>query len=190
MKHRCLTLTVTCALALTLSACDRSTKLPAPELQGPAAPDLPVADAEPPVPAGPLPIASATPIPVPEEIPYEPREPSTARDPAQVLQDWAKAVEARDWSLVRAFWGDHGERSGLSVIAFAAKWRKLRQPEVTIGKGDSEGGAGSLYYTAPLRISDGPRILAGEIVIRRVNDVDGATAEQLRWHIESTSIEP
>jgi hypothetical protein len=59
-----------------------------------------------------------------------------------------------------------------------------------VDKGDGEGGAGSLYYTAPVRISDGARRLAGEIVIRRVNDVDGATAEQLRWHIESTTIEP
>jgi len=30
----------------------------------------------------------------------------------------------------------------------------------------------------------------GEIVIRRVNDVDGASDEQLRWHIESTTIDP
>jgi hypothetical protein len=142
------------------------------------------------VPADPSAIASATPMVVPAEIPYEPREPSTSRDPERVLQDWAKAVEARDWSLVRAFWGDRGARSGLSVKAFAAKWRKLRNPVVAIGKGEGEGGAGSLYYTAPLRISDGPRILRGEIVIRRVNDVDGATDEQLRWHIESSTLAP
>ena len=129
-------------------------------------------------------------MPVDEEIPHEPRQPSTARDPAQVLQDWAKAVEARDWSAVRAFWGDHGERSGQSVRAFAAKWKKLRHPEVTIGRGDGEGAAGSLYYTAPVRITDGARVMAGEIVIRRVNDVDGASAEQLRWHIENTTLRP
>ena len=117
-------------------------------------------------------------------------QPLTGGVPDRVLQDWAKAVEARGWSLVRAFWGDHGARSGLSIKAFAARWSKLRHPVVAIGKGDGEGGAGSLYYTAPLQISDGPRILAGKIVIRRVNDVDGATDEQLRWHIESTTIAP
>jgi hypothetical protein len=116
--------------------------------------------------------------------------PSHSRDPDVVLNAWATAVEARDWAAVRAFWGDHGARSGLSEAAFAAKWSILHDPHVIVAKGDGEGGAGSLYYTAPVRIIDGARTLTGEIVIRRVNDVDGASAEQLRWHIESTTLVP
>jgi hypothetical protein len=53
--------------------------------------------------------------------------------------------------------------------------------------GESEGAAGSIYYTAPVTIIDGARRLTGEVVLRRVNDVPGATPEQLRWHIESTT---
>ena len=118
------------------------------------------------------------------------RTPSTSRDPDVVLRAWADAVEARDWAAVRAFWGDYGARSGQSVDAFARQWSGLHHPIVSLSRGEGEGAAGSLYYTAPVRIIDGARIVSGEIVIRRVNDVDGASAEQLRWHIESTTLAP
>ena len=128
--------------------------------------------------------------PTPALTTAAPRLPSTSRDPEVVLRAWADAVEARDWAGVRAFWGDHGARRGLSEAAFAARWSGLQHPKVTLSKGDGEGAAGSLFYTAPVRIIDGARVISGEIVIRRVNDVDGASAEQLRWHIESTTLTP
>jgi len=53
-----------------------------------------------------------------------------------------------------------------------------------------EGAAGSLFYTVPVNIDDGARTISGEIVLRRANDVPGATREQLRWHVESTTLEP
>lgn len=89
---------------------------------------------------------------------------------------------------MRAFWGDMGARSNMDEAAFAAKWDVLKAPKVTIGAGAQEGAAGSLYYTAPITIVDGDRTLRGEVIIRRVNDVDGATTEQLRWHVESLSL--
>jgi hypothetical protein len=117
-----------------------------------------------------------------------PAEPSKSRDPGVVLDAWASAIEARDWAAVRGYWGDHGTASGLSQDAFSARWSALQKPKVTIGKGDSEGAAGSIYYTAPVTISDGARVISGEVVFRRVNDVEGASPEQLRWHIESSTL--
>ena len=99
-------------------------------------------------------------------------------------------MEARNWSAVRAYWGDKGARSGVSNTAFAARWSTLRAPRVTVGQGDQEGGAGSLYYTVPVTITDGNRVLQGEVVLRRVNDVSGASPEQLRWHIDTTTLTP
>jgi len=128
--------------------------------------------------------------PTPALATAAPRLPSNSRDPDVVLRAWAAAVEARDWAAVRAFWGDHGARSGLSEAAFAARWAGLQHPKVTLSKGEGEGAAGSLYYTAPVRIIDSTRVIAGEVVVRRVNDVDGASSEQLRWHIESTTLTP
>ena len=58
-----------------------------------------------------------------------------------------------------------------------------------------EGAAGSSYYTAPTTVvgktEDGrPFRLEGEVVLRRVNDVPGATEDQLRWHLEKVDLKP
>lgn len=106
-----------------------------------------------------------------------------------MLAAWARAVEAREWDTVRAYWGERGAASGMDERAFAAKWSDLLAPRVSIGPGTQEGAAGSLFFTAPATITDGPRTIRGEIVLRRVNDVPGATEEQLRWHIESTTLD-
>ena len=119
-----------------------------------------------------------------------PALPSTSGNPGQVVVAWAKAMSLKDWGSAYRYWGDHGARSGLTQAQFAATWGKLTNPEFELHPGSTEGGAGSLYYTAPITLIDGQRQVHGEIVLRRVNDVDGASAEQLRWHIESLSIEP
>ena len=44
---------------------------------------------------------------------------------------------------------------------------------------------------AKLMLDDGKRQrFVGNYVVRRVNDVDGATAEQRRWHLESAQLRP
>lgn len=139
------------------------------------------------------------PAPPPEPsgtpLPAVPAGAMQSRDPAVVLAAWGHAVEARDWAAVRAFWGEHGTMSGLAPQAFARRWSVLKQPRVTIDIGVQEGAAGSSYYTAPVTLIDmagqrGERRISGQVVLRRVNDVDGATPEQLRWHIEKSSITP
>ena len=160
----------TAALLLALAGCGHQT----PTQEGPTAAQAPSADGEV------TPTGSAA----------KPRPHSASRDPGVVLRAWADAVEARDWASVRAFWGDHGAGSGLSEAAFAAQWAGLQHPKVSLARGKSEGAAGSLYDTAAVQIIDGARMISGEVVIRRVNDVDGASAEQLRWHIESTTLMP
>lgn len=125
------------------------------------------------------------PIAAPSAIP-----PSESRDPRQVLVAWAKLMSLKDWDSAWLYWGEHGTASGLTREQFRAKWGKLKDPQFDIYPGQGEGAAGSSYYTAPLVLIDGKRRVKGEIVLRRVNDVRGATAEQLRWHIEKLTIEP
>jgi len=126
----------------------------------------------------------------PAASPAAPPAPSTARDPNEVLLGWAKAISLRDWAAAYVYWGDHGARSGLSAEAFAEKWGRLGQPDLEIGKGRIEGAAGSSFYTVPVTVIDGRRRIRGEVVLRRVNDVPGAGAEQLRWHIVSSTLDP
>jgi len=172
------------AITMALAGCDR-TATPEQATDGPTA-AVTSAAASPPVAAASVPAPSPTPT---AEL-SAPGAPSLSRDPAEVMKAWATAVQVRDWTTVRSFWGDHGERSGLTDKAFATTWSSLLDPKVTVYPGEQEGAAGSLYYTAPVRIIDGPRTVRGEVVLRRVNDVPGATEEQLRWHIESTTLEP
>ena len=135
--------------------------------------------------------AAAMPSANPTGSPAAPPElPSESRDPAKVVVAWAKTMSLKRWGSAHLYWGDYGARSGLTLAQFAAKWGKLANPEFELHAGDTEGGAGSLYYTAPIVLIDGKRHTRGEIVLRRVNDVDGASAEQLRWYIESLTITP
>ena len=133
--------------------------------------------------------ASASPAPVKTAAPA-PEAPSTSRDPGKVVLAWAKAMTLKQWGSAYRYWGDEGARSGLTLLQFSEKWGKLANPEFELHPGTSEGAAGSLYYTAPIVLIDGKRHTRGEIVMRRVNDVDGASAEQLRWHIESLTVSP
>ena len=133
--------------------------------------------------------ASASPAPVKTAAPA-PEAPSTSRDPGKVVLAWAKAMTLKQWGSAYRYWGDEGARSGLTLLQFSEKWGKLANPEFELHPGTSEGAAGSLYYTAPIVLIDGKRHTRGEIVLRRVNDVDGATPEQLRWHIEGLTVTP
>ena len=70
----------------------------------------------------------------------------------------------------------------------------LDEVTVAVGNGEMEGAAGSVYYTAPLTITGTdeagrPIVIDGGAVLRRVNDVDGASADQLRWHFQSLALD-
>lgn len=148
--------------ALAITACQQQDPAPAPAA----------------TPAAPLAV-------LPSAVP-----PSTSRDPQDVLFAWAKAVSVKDWATAYGYWGDHGAASGMTLDQFKASWGKLAQPDLEIGKGQLEGAAGSSFYSVPVTIIDGQRRIPGEVVLRRSNDVPGADAEQLRWHIESTTLKP
>lgn len=116
-------------------------------------------------------------------------EPLDSRDPRKVLAAWAQAVSLGQWDAAYLYWGERGGASGMNLAQFRARWGKLGTPELELREGQAEGAAGSLFYTAPVTIISGPRRIEGEVVLKRVNDVPGASAEQLRWHIESTSFD-
>jgi hypothetical protein len=114
--------------------------------------------------------------------------PGAIGTPEQMLQGWREAMESRDFGRAGGYFGD-GDTSQ------AKEWDKYRTIEVELGKGRTEGAAGSLYYEAPVTVTgttrDGkPYRLNGTVTARRVNDVPGASPEQLRWHIESTTLKP
>ena len=108
------------------------------------------------------------------------------RDPERLLRYYAAALAAREWAAAARAWGPG---SGVTAATLKAAYDRAEPPVLTVGKGEQDAGAGSLYYEAPVTLRFGAAAAErGSLMLRRVNDVDGATGEQLRWHIERSTI--
>lgn len=107
-----------------------------------------------------------------------------------VLLSFARAIELRAFDAAYAMLGD-AARQGMTRAEFAALFDGLGEITVAVPEGRMEGAAGSLYYEVPITITGGGGDgLTGTTVLRRVNDVPGASPEQLRWHIERFEVAP
>lgn len=128
----------------------------------------------------------APPSAAPETSPLPQSAPDYAalqqvKDPARVLAFLAVALHDGRWADAARAWGERGTASMLQQ-RFGAHGAVT----LSFGDGESEGAAGSLYYSAPytLRRADGAQE-KGTVVLRRVNDVPGASQASLHWHVES-----
>ena len=77
---------------------------------------------------------------------------------------------------------------------FRTLFADQRKPTVAVPTGALEGAAGSSYYTAPVTITATDKVgrpvrIEGEAVLRRVNDIDGATPAQRRWRFQSLTLD-
>ncbi|MBX3480744.1 MAG: hypothetical protein KF842_10095 [Caulobacter sp.] len=123
-----------------------------------------------------------------------PVDPGGAQAATDVVSRYYEALNARDYATAYSQWRGDGEASGKSYADFSAGFAATRSTSVTLGRpGEIEGAAGSLYVTVPVTVdavlNDGTRQrFVGEYSLRRVNGVDGATPEQLRWKLASASL--
>lgn len=108
------------------------------------------------------------------------------RDPERLLRYYTSAIRARDWTNAARAWSLDAQ---MTAAKLEGEFGGQAGPKLAVGKGDMEGAAGSLYYEAPLVVDfgNGRPSKRGTIVLRRVNDVPGASGEQLNWRIERTS---
>jgi hypothetical protein len=120
-------------------------------------------------------------------------DPKSKEAAAAVVTRYYSALNARDYATAWQQWGENGPPNQ-TLAAFTAGFTHTRSTQVTIGTLDlPEGGAGSIYETVPVtvdsRLDDGThQRFTGTYSVRRVNGVDGATPEQLRWHIGSAHL--
>jgi hypothetical protein len=125
-----------------------------------------------------------------------PFTPESAQGAANVVQTYYALIEAGKYGEAWKFWSDSGRASGMSAAEFAASFDKYGEYHANIGApGRIEGAAGSLYVEVPVqvygRLKSGAEFnMLGPVTLRRVNDVPGSTAEQRRWHIARTDIQP
>lgn len=111
------------------------------------------------------------------------------RDPERLLRFYTNALRIGDWASAARAWSLDAR---MTPDKLEKEFRGDAGPKIALGKGDMSGAAGSLYYEAPLVIdfADGRPSRRGTIVLHRVNDVPGASEEQLNWRIERTSTLP
>lgn len=145
----------------------------------------------PPSPPSPEPAPDCDTLRAPPSTPEALRSETGAR---AVLLEWGRALENRQFDRAWCQFADDGLGSGMRFVAYAAQWEGYRGITVAMPSGTMEGAAGSSYYTAPTTITatanGKPVTLRGEVVLGRVNDVDGATPDQLRWTIRSANFGP
>ena len=122
-------------------------------------------------------------------------DPKSDAAAADVVRRYYAAINAHDYSTAWIQWGQDG-RPGQRFADFQKGFAHTRATSVTIGRmAPSEGAAGSVYATVPVTVDaqlDNGRQqrFVGQYVVRRVNDVPGASADQLRWHIDSATLKP
>ena len=124
-----------------------------------------------------------------------PIDPKSAQGAAQVVQTYFADIEAKDFAGAQALWNGDGDVGAMTPQQFADSFMPYQEYHAQIGApGQMEGAAGSSYVVVPVQIYG--RLKAGEafhllkmVQLRRVNDVDGATPEQLRWHITTLDAE-
>lgn len=119
-------------------------------------------------------------------VPEAEKTPAAAR--AIVMRYYA-AIDRGDHGAAYALWAAQGAASGKSPAAFAQGFAQTVRSRVTAGTPvNADGAAGSLFIEVPVQVQatlrDGTeQRFAGSYILRRVNDVPGASAEQLRWRI-------
>jgi hypothetical protein len=149
----------------------------------PAAPAPPSAPA-PPTPALETPGAST------------PDSEKSAEAALKVLQGYFDALATKRYGDAYRMWNGNGQATGMSEAEFAASFAKYRDYDGHAGKpGLTDGAAGSIYIEIPAQVTGvlakgGGFVLEGPMTLKRVNDVDGSTAEQRRWYIQSSGLKP
>ena len=112
---------------------------------------------------------------------------------AAVVKRYYAAINARDFGTAWQQWGENGA-PGQTFPRFAQGFAHTRTTSVTIGTmTPGSGGAGSIYQPVPVTVDatldDGThQRFTGSYTVRRVNNVDGASADQRRWHLGAAAL--
>jgi hypothetical protein len=119
------------------------------------------------------------------------KSPAAAR---AVVERYYSELDRGRYAAAYRLWSGEGRASGKSFRTFAAGFGATQRTTVRTGvPSAAEGAAGSVFVTVPVRVDavlkDGTRQhFAGRYILRRVNDVDGASPEQRHWHIAAATL--
>jgi len=117
-------------------------------------------------------------------------------DAAAVVARYYQAIDRGDFRTAYRSWGGKGAASGKTYAAFARGFARTARTRVVLGRpGRAEGAAGSTFVEIPVDVratlkNGRAQHFRGSYVLRRVNDVPGATPAQRRWHLSSATLRP
>lgn len=136
----------------------------------------------------PAPVETATARPVaPAPTPAAEYPVLASKNCAEVVEFYLEALGGREWATAALVWDDP-VIDGARLAAVFGGYRELQlewtEPVV-------EGAAGSLYCTVGGTLTDAQdrakSPVDGTLLLRRVNDVPGATPDQLRWTLRAST---
>ena len=118
----------------------------------------------------------------------------TAEDAVAILDAYFSAIGTGDYTAAYQLWRNGGEASGQTYAEFVEGFAETASISWEIGEpGRIDAGAGQRYIEIPVRVV--ARTTAGEeqafegtYVLHHTANIDGATAEQLTWHINSADV--
>lgn len=130
-------------------------------------------------------------LPVPKEPMSEgTTDPASPQGAAQIVQGYFALLEQKRFDEAQDLWRDGTVHGDEDPKAFAQHFAGFSEIHANIGAPfDAEGAAGSIYVTVPVQVyarvkaTGKPYYALRSVLLRRVNDVPGSTAEQRRWHI-------
>ena len=142
--------------------------------------------------------ASEEPAPEPTEVPASAATLGTGELPPQAAD--FPVLASRDCAEVAAFYlralgsGEYGQAAlvwddpVIDAARLEALFRDYRGAQVEWAEPSVEGAAGTLYCTIGGKLTDvAGSEREGTLVLRRANDVPGATPDQLRWTLQSST---
>lgn len=116
--------------------------------------------------------------------------------PVSVVRSYYSAIAAHDYGRAYRLWRDEGRASGKSLADFTRGFADTADTSVDPGTpSDPEGAAGSTYVTLPVTVQATTRSgvrqrFQGSYVLRRADDVPGASAADRSWRIDSATLKP
>lgn len=124
-----------------------------------------------------------------DPVPPTPPALTSVQAAVRVVHDYYAAVSRHDYRAAYRLW--HGDQS---YYRFRRGYAQTARVTVTpIPPFDAEGAAGSIYAEIRVKVdavlrSGVHQHFTGSYTLRRVNDVEGSTPAQRRWHIESAHL--
>lgn len=112
-----------------------------------------------------------------------------------LVRDYYADVNRGDYHRAYQRWGENGPPQN-SVAAFADQFSDIRSVQLTVlGEAFMEGAAGSVYANIPIQLvvekqAGTSQRQSGTAIVRRVNDVPGASDAQLHWHLYRLDLQP